>query len=65
MRWLDRLFRRRRTRPLPDSMTDLRRSDPCWCGSGRRYAGCHRKEDRQRMRELGISKGRLRNNPFV
>jgi hypothetical protein len=63
MTWLNRLFRRSRTQPLPDSMTNLRRRDPCWCGSGKRYVRCHRKEDRQRMRDLRIDK--VRRNPFV
>jgi hypothetical protein len=65
MTWLDRIFRRNMANKTPDSMTDMRRSDPCWCGSGRRYASCHRKEDRRRMRELGIDKDGLRSNPFV
>jgi hypothetical protein len=65
MKWLDRLLRRRKTREVPNSMADLQRSDPCWCGSGRRYTRCHRKEDQQRMRELGLNKEGLRRNPFV
>jgi hypothetical protein len=65
MTWLDRLLRRRRTNEIPDSMTTLHRRDPCWCGSGRKYGSCHRKEDKQRMRELGINKAGLSSNPFV
>lgn len=66
MKWLKRLFRcRRETNSTADSMTDLRRIDPCWCGSGRRYGQCHRKEDLKRMRALGINNAALRSNPFV
>ena len=63
--WLKNLFRRWQIRELPDSLTDLRGSDPCWCGSGRKYARCHRPEDRRCMRELGISQAAVRGNPFV
>lgn len=66
MNWLKRLFRvRRDPNTTAESMMDLRRSDPCWCGSGRRYGKCHRKEDLKSMRALGISKTALRSNPFV
>jgi hypothetical protein len=63
--WLNKLFRRETRAELPDSLVDLRGSDPCWCGSGRKYARCHRPEDRRRMRELGISPAAYRGNPFV
>lgn len=33
----------------PASMLELRHGDPCWCGSGKQYQRCHRKEDRQRL----------------
>jgi hypothetical protein len=65
MQWLKRLLRQKKTHSSPDSMTDLRRADPCWCGSGRAYGGCHRKEDRKRMKELGINTAALGRNPFV
>jgi len=63
--WLKRLFRRENRNELPDSMLDLRGSDPCWCGSGRKYARCHRPEDRRMQRKLGISSKTIRNNPFI
>lgn len=66
MNWLKRLFRSgREPDNTADSMTDLRRSDPCWCGSGRHYGKCHCKEDLKRMRALGINQAALRSNPFV
>jgi hypothetical protein len=65
MSWLERLLGRRGTGETPGSMTDLRRGDPCWCGSGRKYGSCHRQEDRQRRRELGIDKKGACDNPFV
>lgn len=66
MKWLSFLFRHKNKSAIsPDSMTDLRRSDPCWCGSGRNYGKCHRKDDLKRMRALGINQAALRSNPFV
>ncbi len=40
---------------------DLKRNDPCWCGSGKKYKNCHMKADRvksgasadQRVKEAG------------
>ena len=28
---------------------DLKRNDPCWCGSGKKYKQCHMKADRARV----------------
>ncbi|WP_442900262.1 SEC-C domain-containing protein [Geoalkalibacter sp.] len=65
MRWIAWIFRGKKSSELPDSLTKLRPGDPCWCGSERTYARCHRREDRRIMRALGIDKAGLRNNPFV
>lgn len=65
MKWLLRLLRGKPRREYPLSLTALRRSDPCWCGSGRRYARCHRREDRRRLRELGLNPGALNAHPFL
>ncbi|WP_429885772.1 SEC-C metal-binding domain-containing protein [Geoalkalibacter halelectricus] len=65
MNWLRKLFGRKMSGDLPDSLTDLGRSDPCWCGSGKNYGSCHRKEDRRRLRELGLSNADLRRNPLI
>ncbi|KIH77266.1 SEC-C motif-containing protein [Geoalkalibacter ferrihydriticus] len=65
MNWLRRLFRKKDSASLPDSLTELRKTDPCWCGSDRTYGSCHRKEDRRRLRELGISGADLQRNPLI
>jgi uncharacterized protein YecA (UPF0149 family) len=31
----------------PDSALTLRRNDPCWCGSGKKYKRCHEEKDRK------------------
>ncbi len=59
--WL--LRRKAADGPLPKSMTDLRKNDPCWCGSGNKYKYCHRREDQRRLAELGGKKAA--SNPFV
>jgi uncharacterized protein YecA (UPF0149 family) len=30
---------------------DLRRNDPCWCGSGKKYKRCHRASDEKKRYE--------------
>ncbi len=30
----------------------LGRNDPCWCGSGKKYKHCHRREDLEKEREM-------------
>jgi preprotein translocase subunit SecA len=27
---------------------ELKRNDPCWCGSGKKYKNCHMQSDRAR-----------------
>lgn len=29
----------------PQSAMNLRRNDPCWCGSGKKYKKCHYESD--------------------
>jgi uncharacterized protein YecA (UPF0149 family) len=43
MGFLDKLFHRH----PPKSAMDLRRNDPCWCGSGKKYKNCHYESDRK------------------
>jgi hypothetical protein len=38
----------RRVRRTEALLGDLRGSEPCWCGSEKRYSHCHRDEDRAR-----------------
>lgn len=38
-------------RYVPRDRDDLRRNDPCWCGSGRRYKACHRGRETLPLRE--------------
>ena len=52
---LRRLFGRRKpaaSAHVPDTMQELGRNDPCWCGSGRKYKKCHRDEDVRRLAEV-------------
>ena len=44
MRWLQKLFS---SRPAPSGVdrSTLRRNDPCWCGSGKKYKRCHLAKD--------------------
>ena len=44
MRWLQKLFS---SRPAPADVdrSTLRRNDPCWCGSGKKYKKCHLAKD--------------------
>ncbi len=44
MRWLQKLFS---SRPAPAGVDReaLRRNDPCWCGSGKKYKKCHLAKD--------------------
>ncbi len=47
------IFRKlfQRNAEMPTDMRLLTGSDPCWCGSGRAYRKCHRREDRRRLAE--------------
>jgi len=42
--------------PLPTSMQSMRGSDPCWCGSGKKYRFCHRRSDRRQLKQALKSK---------
>jgi len=33
--------------PKPDRAKKLKRNDPCWCGSGKKYKSCHMKSDKK------------------
>ena len=33
--------------PKPDKTKKLRRNDPCWCGSGKKYKNCHLESDKR------------------
>jgi hypothetical protein len=44
------------SRDYPRSMLDLRGGDPCWCGKDKPYRKCHRPEDRNREKELGLNR---------
>jgi uncharacterized protein YecA (UPF0149 family) len=47
-------------------MQDLQTNDPCWCGSGKTYRTCHRPEDRQREKALGLNrKGKSLSDAFT
>lgn len=65
MNWLLRLLGRKPRSKYPASLAGLRRNDPCWCGSDRSYGRCHRREDRGRLRELGLNPDALSANPFL
>jgi hypothetical protein len=52
--WLFNRKSKRAEGDYPTSMQDLRANDPCWCGSNRPYRKCHRPEDRNREKELGL-----------
>jgi len=39
---LDKLFGK--PKPIPE----LRRNDPCWCGSGKKYKRCHLESDERK-----------------
>ena len=54
--WLFNRKSRRAAGDYPASMQDLQANDPCWCGSGKPYRACHRPEDRQREKELGLDR---------
>lgn len=58
--WSRLLRRFVRPRAYPTNLQDLRRRDPCWCGSGKTYGRCHRRQDRRRERELGLNRRRRR-----
>ncbi len=62
IRWLLSL-RRVAGGSLPETMTELKGSDPCWCGSAKRYRSCHRREDRRRFRAAGGKK--IASSPFT
>ncbi|WP_291316233.1 SEC-C metal-binding domain-containing protein [Desulfuromonas sp.] len=54
MKMLRRLFGRRKpaaSAHVPDTMQELGRNDPCWCGSGKKYKKCHSVEDAKRLAE--------------
>jgi uncharacterized protein YecA (UPF0149 family) len=43
MGWFKNLFK---NEPVPpEEALDLRRNDPCWCKSGKKYKKCHSKSD--------------------
>ncbi len=44
---LKRLLLGPEEQPLPE----LRRNDRCWCGSGRKYKGCHMATDERKRSE--------------
>jgi len=55
--FLKKLFFHERGRTdYPNNMQDLRGGDPCWCGSGKSYRRCHRREDRKPEKELGLNR---------
>lgn len=35
--------------PIQRQRKKLKRNDPCWCGSGKKYKKCHMEEDEQKM----------------
>jgi hypothetical protein len=41
-------------RPVPD----LGRNDRCWCGSGKKYKGCHLADDERRRAAMRAAPGR-------
>jgi uncharacterized protein YecA (UPF0149 family) len=41
--WLDKLLHRQ----PPKSTKQLKRNDPCWCGSGKKYKKCHYEADQK------------------
>jgi tetratricopeptide (TPR) repeat protein len=45
---LAQLFGSSRSKPpKPDKTKKLRRNDPCWCGSGKKYKNCHLESDKR------------------
>ncbi len=53
MGFLKRLFGREEGPPV-----DIRRNDPCWCGSGKKYKRCCLDADAKRSQAAGASCGR-------
>ncbi len=43
MNFLKKLFS---PRTPPESARNMRRNEPCWCGSGKKYKQCHYEADR-------------------
>jgi hypothetical protein len=45
--WLGNLFSSKPAKP----QVELRRNDPCWCGSGKKYKKCHLDKDEKEKYE--------------
>jgi hypothetical protein len=54
-RLINWLFNRKSRRAEGDYPASMH-NDSCWSGSGKAYLVCHRPEDRQREKELGLDR---------
>lgn len=36
----------------PENIPNLKRNDPCWCGSGKKYKKCHMASDDKKRSRL-------------